>query len=153
MIYGDGLRLTGPRKMADHFEQTCPRNMQLLPPTQPRRTQIEADWALYNGELALHTAVVAYFHLLPHPEIMIEAFSRGIPGSLEPVCARRNQSAARGRLCWRRCLSPLAAPCRGAGLIVPSCSHNARPITKPVSGSLIRGANSEAHLQDLSPPI
>jgi hypothetical protein len=112
MIYGDGLRLTGPRKMADHFEQTCPRNMQLLPPTQPRRTQIEADWALYNGELALHTAVVAYFHLLPHPEIMIEALSRGIPGSLEPVCARRNQSAARGRLCWRRCLSPLAAPCR-----------------------------------------
>ena len=35
----------------------------------------------YNGELATYTARVAYFHLLPARDIMLEPFSRGVPRS------------------------------------------------------------------------
>jgi glutathione S-transferase len=38
----------------------------------------EADWSEFNGELALATAAVAYFHLLPHPDILREPFFRGL---------------------------------------------------------------------------
>lgn len=77
-LYGSGLRLAGPRQLVEHFDQSCPTERTLLPP-QPLRTQVEQDWDLYNGQLAAHSAVVAYFHLLPHRELMIEPFFRGVP--------------------------------------------------------------------------
>jgi glutathione S-transferase len=79
LLYGNGVRLAGPRPMVDWFDAYCPREKMLVPPRQPFRTQIEADWNLFNGELALHTAVLAYFHLLPHPEILVEPFFSGVP--------------------------------------------------------------------------
>jgi glutathione S-transferase len=79
LLHGSGLRLTGPRAIVDHFEGTCPLDRKLLPARQPLRTRVEADWDRFNGELAAHTAVVAYYHLLPHRDIMIEPFSRGVP--------------------------------------------------------------------------
>jgi glutathione S-transferase len=51
----------------------------LVPSEQPLRTQVEKDWNLYNGQLAAHSAVLAYFHLLPHRELMIAPFFRGVP--------------------------------------------------------------------------
>jgi glutathione S-transferase len=78
-FYGDGLRLAGPRQLVEHFDQSCPVDRMLLPSRQPLRLQVESDWDLYNGQLAAHTAVLAYFHLLPHRDIMIEPFFRGVP--------------------------------------------------------------------------
>jgi len=80
VIYGDGLSLSGPRPLVDHFEPRCPPDRILIPPQEPLRTNIEADWETFNGELATHTARVAYFHLLPHRDIMIGPFTHGIPG-------------------------------------------------------------------------
>ncbi|HEY2247172.1 MAG TPA: glutathione S-transferase C-terminal domain-containing protein [Bradyrhizobium sp.] len=88
VIYGDGLSLTGPRPLVDHFEPLCPADRILIPAQEPLRTNIEADWETFNGELATHTARVAYFHLLPHRDIMMEPFTHGIPGweaGLTPV--------------------------------------------------------------------
>ena len=79
VLYGDGVRLSGPRAIVDRFDALQPGERRLLPAGQPLRTQVEADWARYHGDLGTHTAVLAYFHLLPHREIMIEPFSRGIP--------------------------------------------------------------------------
>jgi glutathione S-transferase len=79
-FYGGGLRLAGPRQLVEHFDKTCPVDRLLLPARQPERTQVEQDWDLYNGQLAAHTAVLAYFHLLPYREIMVEPFFRGVPG-------------------------------------------------------------------------
>jgi glutathione S-transferase len=78
-FYGSGLRLTGPRQLVEHFDQSCPTDRMLLPSRQPLRIQVERDWDLYNGQLAAHSAVLAYFHLLPHRELMIEPFFRGVP--------------------------------------------------------------------------
>jgi glutathione S-transferase len=78
-LYGDGLRLAGPRQLVEHFDRACPVERMLLPARQPLGLQVEQDWNLYNGQLAAHTAVLAYFHLLPHRELMIESFFRGVP--------------------------------------------------------------------------
>jgi len=78
-FYGHGLRLAGPRQLVDHFDQACVDDRKLLPARQPLRIQTERDWDLYNGQLAAHTAVLAYFHLLPHREPMVEPFFRGVP--------------------------------------------------------------------------
>ena len=78
-IYGNRLKLTGPRAVVDHFETCCDASQILIPAQQPLRTQVEADWASFNGELAGYTAKIAYFHLLPHRDIMLEPFARGIP--------------------------------------------------------------------------
>jgi glutathione S-transferase len=80
VVYGDGLALTAPRSLVDHFEPLCPADRILIPGHEPLRTNVEADWETFNGELAAHTARVAYFHLLPHRDIMIEPFTDGIPG-------------------------------------------------------------------------
>jgi glutathione S-transferase len=79
LLYGNGLRLTGPRPMADHYDLSCDRDAMLVPTQQPLRTQLEADWQQFNGQLATYTAVVAYYYLLPHPDILTEAFFRGVP--------------------------------------------------------------------------
>jgi glutathione S-transferase len=79
LLYGSGLRLTAPRALVEHFEERCAPERKLVPARQPLRTEVEADWRLYNGELAAETAVAAYFHLLPCREVMVEPFSRGIP--------------------------------------------------------------------------
>lgn len=78
-LFGGGLRLAGPRQLVEHFDQSCPVDQMLFPSQCPLRIQVENDWDTYNGQLAAHSPVVAYFHLLPHREIMIEPFFRGVP--------------------------------------------------------------------------
>jgi glutathione S-transferase len=79
LIYGHRLKFTGPRAIVDHYETSCDASQILIPAQQPLRTQVEADWASFNGELAAYTAKIAYFHLLPHRDILLEPFERGIP--------------------------------------------------------------------------
>lgn len=85
LLYGGGLRLTGPRAIVDHYDASCDPDAMLVPAREPLHTQVEADWDLFNGELAADTAVVAYYHLLPHPGIMLEPFFRGVPHSEKVV--------------------------------------------------------------------
>lgn len=97
LLYGDGIRLAGPRAMVDHFDALSGRETMLIPTRQPMRTQVEADWELFNGELAAHVPVVAYYHLLPHPEILTEPFFRGVPKS-EHVAFGRSYPVQRALL-------------------------------------------------------
>jgi len=79
LLYGGGPPLAGPRAIVDRFDVLCDRAVMLVPTEQPSRTQVESDWELFNGELAAYTAVVAYYYLLPHPDILTEPFFRGVP--------------------------------------------------------------------------
>jgi glutathione S-transferase len=79
VLCGGGLRLAGPRAMVDRFELTCPVERKLLPAAQSLNSQVEADWARFHGRLATETAVFAYFHLLPHPGIMMAPLCQGLP--------------------------------------------------------------------------
>src|ERR1700743_3762479 len=60
LIYGNRLKMTGPRAVIDHFETCCDPGQILIPAREPLRTQVEADWASFNGELAAYTAKSAH---------------------------------------------------------------------------------------------
>jgi glutathione S-transferase len=79
LIYGNRVKLTGPRAIIDQYETRCDPSQILIPAQEPLRTQVESDWVSFNGELAAYTARIAYFHLLPHRDILLEPFVRGIP--------------------------------------------------------------------------
>jgi glutathione S-transferase len=79
LLYGDGLRLTGPRPIADHFDALAPLEHRLIPADAPLARQVESDWETYNGRLAFDTAVFAYYHLLPPRALMIPLFAAPVP--------------------------------------------------------------------------
>ncbi|MGI8567845.1 MAG: hypothetical protein ACR2KT_01505 [Methylocella sp.] len=79
LLYGDSYRpLDTVRKMIDYFDPLCPkdRNLQL---TGGDRERGEADWTAFNGKLGGATTAFAYFHLLPHRQIMIRPLTEGVP--------------------------------------------------------------------------
>lgn len=80
VLYGTGLTQTGPRGIIDQWDADQPPGRALLPPDPMLRGRAEADWDRFNGTLATYTARLAYYHLLPHRGILIEPFTRGIPG-------------------------------------------------------------------------
>lgn len=79
LLYSDAFKLEGPRPMADHFDTKCAAELRLLPQDDGQKRQLESDWTLFNDTLAFATAKFAYYHLLPHREIMIEPLSAGTP--------------------------------------------------------------------------
>lgn len=79
LLYGKGVRLAGPRAIADHYDLKCAPELRLLPDLPADRQQVDADWQLFNKDLAVATAVFAYYHLLPHRELMVTPLSSGTP--------------------------------------------------------------------------
>lgn len=78
-LYGDGPACIGPRGIFDRYDKTCAPERRLMPADRMQAMQVEADWERFNGVLAGPTAVLAYYHLLPRRDIMLEPFRRGIP--------------------------------------------------------------------------
>jgi glutathione S-transferase len=81
LLYGGGPRCSGPRAIIDYYEPKCPPEKRLIPANSQLAMQANADWDRFNGILATPTAVLAYYYLLPHRDIMIEPFCRGIPAA------------------------------------------------------------------------
>jgi len=79
LVYADGLRCRRPRGIVEHFDRVSP-DLRLLPVDAGARQQVESDWELFNASLALETAAFAYFHLLPHRDLMIRPLAEGVPG-------------------------------------------------------------------------
>ncbi|MBV9834541.1 MAG: hypothetical protein JO055_09060 [Alphaproteobacteria bacterium] len=88
MLHGGGVRLDGPREIAEHYDPTMPADKRLFPPEQPLRTAIDADWERYNGSLAGDSAAVSYFYMLPERSVMVPLFQRSLkPGEARIVPA------------------------------------------------------------------
>jgi glutathione S-transferase len=79
LLYADGYRCRGPRAVVEHFETVCAPDRRLFPGDADQRRQVEADWGRFNGDLALATAAFAYFHLLPHRDLMVRPLAEGTP--------------------------------------------------------------------------
>jgi glutathione S-transferase len=79
VLIGSDYRLVGPRQIVDRFDTDCDPARKLMPADAVLRAQVELDWSLIDGALRFAPAVVAYYYLLPHREIMIEPFTRGLP--------------------------------------------------------------------------
>ena len=79
LLYGRGVRLTSPRRIAGHYDPLAPAERRLIPADGSTAQQVEADWHAYNDRLALATARFAYFHLLPLRELMSTVFAAPLP--------------------------------------------------------------------------
>lgn len=79
LCYGGGVHASGPMALVDRFDTHTDSVRRLLPPEQPLRQQVEADWARFNNDLAFSVATFAYSHLLPMKAAMIRAFRGPIP--------------------------------------------------------------------------
>ena len=80
LLYGGSYpTLDTVRKMIDYFDPLCPADRNLLL-AGPSRDIVEADWKAFNGTLGTATVAFAYFHLLPHRQIMIRTLTEGTPG-------------------------------------------------------------------------
>lgn len=75
LLYGTGVRLTSPRRIAGHYDPLAAADRRLIPAGSEVAKQVEADWRSYNGALALAAARFAYFHLLPLRELMSKVFA------------------------------------------------------------------------------
>jgi glutathione S-transferase len=80
LLYGDSLRLVGPRAMSEYFDARCAPDLKLWPEDEVHRGQVERDWTDFNHTLAFATARFAYYHLLPLRDLMIRPLSRDAPG-------------------------------------------------------------------------
>lgn len=74
LLYGNGLKLTSPRPIAEHFDPLTPPERRLIPLEAEPARQVEADWQTFNTEMAADTAAFAYFHLLPCKALMVPVF-------------------------------------------------------------------------------
>jgi glutathione S-transferase len=81
LLYGGGLRLVGPRRIADHFDEKLPEAQRLIPREAPLAAQVESDWQSFNGEIGADTAVFSYFHLLPERALMRPIFAAPVPAA------------------------------------------------------------------------
>ena len=79
LFYNESLKLVGPQVIADYFDHRCAPELRLWPQAADEKRQVTSDWTLFNQTLAFATAVFAYYHLLPHRQLMIFPLSRGTP--------------------------------------------------------------------------
>jgi len=79
VLYGDSVALVGPWAIAEFFDRRCAKNLCLIPNTTRERRQLASDWLLFSQTLAFATARFAYYHLLPHRDIMTRPLSLGAP--------------------------------------------------------------------------
>ena len=79
LLYGKSFKLAGPRAISEYFDAKCAPGLRLWPQAAEHRQRVESDWTLFNQALAFATAVFAYYHLLPHRELMIRPLTQGVP--------------------------------------------------------------------------
>jgi glutathione S-transferase len=73
VLYGAGVRLSGPAPVVHRFDAELGRP-RLLPPEEPLRTQVNEEWRLFHNFLSSGVAPFAYFHLLPQTRAMAKSF-------------------------------------------------------------------------------
>jgi glutathione S-transferase len=79
LVYGNGLKLTGPGEVAAHCDAKLPAERRLFPPDEPLAGEVAADWKTYNGGMGRDVAVFSYFHLLPERALMEGIFAAPVP--------------------------------------------------------------------------
>jgi glutathione S-transferase len=107
VLFDDKLRLNTVHKLIDHFEPRATPERRLVPPGTDLAA-LRADWKLFHSELNTATTMLAYYHLLPHRDIMVEPLSQGAP-AMEVKAVERGYPVFRTLLGALLRLSPARA--------------------------------------------
>lgn len=75
-VSGDG-RMSQPRDIVKRFDGKTGRSA-LLPADPQALKAVDAEWTRWNWDYGFDTAKLAYFHLLPQRDAMIESFGKPI---------------------------------------------------------------------------
>jgi len=78
-LRGGELKLVDPDTAIARWDAEQPPGHSLIPADPMLRAAAQYDWTQFHGTFATCTARLAYYHLLPHRDLMIEPFTRGIP--------------------------------------------------------------------------
>lgn len=78
VLFDATLRLNTVHKLIDHFEPRAAPERRLVPPGTDLGA-LRSDWKMFHSELNTATTVLAYYHLLPHRDIMVVPLSQGAP--------------------------------------------------------------------------
>jgi len=97
LLYDKSTKLVGPLAIANYYEARCAPGLHLWPEDANDKQQLEIDWTLFNNSLAFATAVFAYYHLLPHRQMMVEPLSADAP-RFEQIAVQRGYSVFAGLL-------------------------------------------------------
>ena len=81
VLYGNGLKISTPRAMVEYFDAAAPAERRLIPVAEPQKSEVEADWALFNGGMGAWTAQFAYYHLLQDRPLMSRLFAAPLAGT------------------------------------------------------------------------
>lgn len=79
ILYGPGVRRSGPRPIAAYFDANAEPERRLVPLEESLASRVSADVNRYNGQLALDVAAFLYSHLLPERAVMEEVFAAPVP--------------------------------------------------------------------------
>lgn len=108
VLYGRGLKISTPRAMVEHFDAAAPAERRLIPVAEPQKSEVEADWALFNGGMGAWTAQYAYYHLLKERSLMSRLFAAPL-GKVEAKLTRPLYPLVRGVIGLGVKLSPQQA--------------------------------------------
>lgn len=78
LVYGKGLRMTGPMAVVNQYDKLAAPTHRLLP-DGPEQAGIKADWETLYGKFSDYIALYAYFHLLPARKLMAPIFAAPVP--------------------------------------------------------------------------
>ncbi|MDD5037387.1 MAG: glutathione S-transferase C-terminal domain-containing protein [Methylococcaceae bacterium] len=73
----ENRRLSGIREIVDHFDPLASSERRLIP--EGMEEDVNRLWDVYNGTMGTATVSWAYYHFLPHREIMLDPLSIGTP--------------------------------------------------------------------------
>ena len=79
LIQGPGMSVASPHALADWGDANLPGAARLTPADPALAQMVAADWATYNGGMGAAVAIYAYYHLLPHRDVILPMFTRPIP--------------------------------------------------------------------------
>lgn len=79
LLTGPGTSVATPRAMADWGDAKSPESLRLVPIDPALAQTVAQDWATYNGGMGAAVAIYAYYHLLPHRDVLLPMFVKPLP--------------------------------------------------------------------------
>lgn len=77
LVTGPGTKVASPYALTQWGDAKVANPFKLIP--ADLASDVATDWQTYNGGMGAAVAIYAYYHLLPHREVLLPMFARPVP--------------------------------------------------------------------------